>query len=76
MKNALLLTVGVGIGFLAAHGISRTAKGQEFFGVVNDKADRWTSVVVDGYRQREAELRAAIARDDDDGFSAPGRHAN
>jgi hypothetical protein len=75
MKNALLLTVGVGIGFLAAHGISRTPKGQQFFDAVNDKATAWGSVVVDGYRQREAELRAAIARDADD-FSAPGRHAH
>ncbi|MCU1544581.1 MAG: hypothetical protein JWM50_2446 [Microbacteriaceae bacterium] len=75
MKNALLLVVGVGIGFVAAHRVSRTPTGQQFFAAVNDRADGLKAAVVDGYREREARLRAAISRDDD-GFSAPGRHAD
>jgi hypothetical protein len=73
MKNALLLVVGVGIGFVAAHQVSRTPGGQRFFAAVNDRAQAFGAVVTDGYRQRETELRAAIAGDDP---AVSGRHAD
>ena len=60
MKNVLWLIVGVGVGFVAAHQISKTPAGKKFFDDVNAKAHDFGDAVVDGYKQREAELRAAI----------------
>jgi len=60
MKNVLWLIVGVGVGFVAAHQISKTPAGKKFFDDVNTKAHDFGDAVVDGYKQREAELRAAI----------------
>ena len=60
MKNVLWLIVGVGVGFVAAHQIAKTPGGKKFFDDVNAKAHDFGDAVVDGYKQREAELRAAI----------------
>jgi hypothetical protein len=61
MKNLLLVIVGVGIGFVAAHQINKTAEGQKFFADVDSRAKEFSSAVVEGYKAREAELRAAVA---------------
>lgn len=61
MKNLLLLVFGVGIGFIAAHQINKTPEGRRFFEDVDSVAREFTGAVVDGYRSREAELRAAVA---------------
>lgn len=61
MKNILWLIVGVGVGFVAAHQIAKTPQGKQFFDDVNAKAHDFGDAVVDGYKQREAELRAAVA---------------
>jgi hypothetical protein len=61
MKNVLWLIVGVGVGFVAAHQIAKTPQGKKFFDDVNAKAHDFGDAVVDGYKQREAELRAAVA---------------
>jgi hypothetical protein len=55
MKNILWLIVGVGLGFVAAHQINKTPEGKRFF----------ENAVVDGYKEREAELRAAVAASPD-----------
>ena len=60
MKNVVWLIVGVGVGFVAAHQIAKTPGGKRFFDDVNAKAHDFGDAVVDGYKQREAELRAAI----------------
>lgn len=60
MKNILWLIVGVGVGFVAAHQISKTPEGRRFFDDVNSRAHEFSSAVVDGYKEREAELRSAI----------------
>jgi hypothetical protein len=65
MQNALWLAVGVAIGFVAAHQVSKTPQGQQFFDDVDNKAREFGSAVVDGYKQREAELRAAVAEAED-----------
>jgi len=65
MKSALWLIVGVGVGFLAAHQVSKTPQGKQFFADVDSKAKEFSSAVVDGYKQREAELRAAVAEAED-----------
>ena len=60
MKNVLWLAVGVGVGFVVAHQVARTPQGKRFFDDVNAKAHDFGDAVVDGYKQREAELRAAV----------------
>ena len=65
MKSALFLVVGVAIGFVVAHQVSRTPEGKAFFDDVDSKAREFGSAVVDGYKAREAELRAAMAEAED-----------
>jgi hypothetical protein len=61
MKNVSWLTVGVGVGFVAAHIISRTPQGKQFFDNVDAKTKEFSAALVDGYKEREAELRAVVA---------------
>ena len=65
MKSILLLAVGVAAGFIVAHQVSRTPEGKRFFDDVDSKAREFGSAVVDGYKAREAELRAAVADAED-----------
>lgn len=65
MKNAAWLIVGIALGFAAAHQVSKTPQGKQFFDDVDSKAREFGSAVVDGYKQREAELRAAVAEAED-----------
>jgi len=65
MKSALWLIIGVGVGFLAAHQVAKTPQGKQFFDDVDSKAREFSGAVVDGYKQREAELRAAVAEAED-----------
>ncbi len=61
MKNAVWLVVGIAIGFFAAHQVERSPEGRRFMDDVDAKAREFGDAVIDGYRQREAELRAAVA---------------
>ncbi|TQL47958.1 hypothetical protein FB562_1037 [Homoserinimonas aerilata] len=61
MKNILLLITGAAIGFVAAHQINKTPEGRRFFEEVDSRVGEFTGAVVDGYKAREAELRAAVA---------------
>ena len=65
MKGILLLAVGVAAGFIVAHQVSKTPEGKKFFEDVDTKAREFGSAVVDGYKAREAELRAAVAEAED-----------
>ena len=65
MKSALWLVIGIGVGFLAAHQVARTPQGKQFFDDVDSKAREFGSAIVDGYKQREAELRQAVAEAED-----------
>ena len=65
MKSIILLAVGVAAGFLVAHQVSKTPQGKQFFDDVDSKAREFGSAVVDGYKAREAELRAAVAEAED-----------
>ena len=65
MKSALFLVIGVAVGFLVAHQVSKTPEGKAFFDGVDSKAREFGSAVVDGYKAREAELRAAVADAED-----------
>jgi hypothetical protein len=62
MKDILLVAVGVVAGFAIAHQVAKTPKGKKFFADVDTKARDFSSAVVDGYKAREAELRAAVAQ--------------
>ncbi|HWL61053.1 MAG TPA: hypothetical protein VNQ48_09260 [Microbacteriaceae bacterium] len=55
------IAVGVAVGFVVAHQVSRTEQGRRFFDEVDSKAKEFGAAVVDGYKSREAELRAAVA---------------
>ena len=55
------IAVGVAAGFVIAHQVSRTEQGKRFFDEVDAKAKEFGTAVVDGYRARETELRAAVA---------------
>jgi hypothetical protein len=65
MKNVIWLVAGIAIGFVAAHQVSRTPQGAQFFDDVDAKAREFGAAVVDGYKAREAELRAAVAEAED-----------
>ncbi|WP_108252133.1 hypothetical protein [Planctomonas deserti] len=64
MNRALLLGTGVGIGtvlgFGVAHLVSRTPAGARFFDGLNGRLQGLGAAMRTGYREREAELRAAI----------------
>ena len=65
MKSIILLAVGVAAGFIVAHQVAKTPEGQRFFEDVDSKAREFGSAVIDGYKAREAELRAAVAEAED-----------
>jgi hypothetical protein len=65
MKSIVFLIVGVAAGFVIAHQVARTDEGKKFFDDVDSKAREFGSAVVDGYKAREAELRAAVADAED-----------
>ena len=65
MKGVLLLAVGVAIGFVVAHQVAKTPEGKQFFEDVDSKAREFGNAVIDGYKAREAELRAAVAEAED-----------
>lgn len=65
MKGLLLLATGIGIGFIAAHQVAKTPQGKQFFDEVDSRAREFGDALVDGYKQREAELRQAVANADD-----------
>jgi hypothetical protein len=65
MNKILWLIVGVGVGFVVAHQVNKTPEGRRFFEDVDNKAREFGSAVVDGYKAREAELRAAVAEAED-----------
>jgi len=61
LKNALWLVLGVALGAVVAHQASKTPQGRQFFDEIDTKTREFTDAVLEGYQQREAELRAAVA---------------
>jgi hypothetical protein len=60
VKQLFFVAVGVVIGFLVAHRVSRTPVGATFFAEVDTRTKAFTAAVADGYRSREAELRTDV----------------
>ncbi|KAB1658225.1 hypothetical protein [Pseudoclavibacter sp. CFCC 11306] len=56
MGKVFWFIVGIGTGFLVAHKVSQTEKGQAFFAEVND----FTDTVARSFQERTAEVREAI----------------
>ncbi len=65
MKSIVLVLVGVAVGFLVAHTASKTPQGKHFFAEVDSRAREFGGAVVDGYKARESELRAAVSDAED-----------
>jgi len=65
MKGAVLLIVGIAIGFVVAHEVAKTDSGKQFFDDVDGKAREFGDAVIQGYKSREAELRTAVANAQD-----------
>ena len=59
MKQLFWLTVGVIAGFFVAHKVNQTEQGQAFFATIDAKTRDFTEALVEGYKEREAELRSA-----------------
>lgn len=60
MKSFLWFVVGIAAGFAIAHQVNKTEQGKQFFDELDRKAHDFGAAVSEGYRTREAELRAAI----------------
>ena len=71
MKNLVLLSVGVALGLVGAHLLNSTPRGRRFFGELDGGLDHFRAAVVDGYRSRDAELRATDPIDDAEPSAGP-----
>lgn len=67
MKNFVWLVVGVAAGFVVAHEVNKSQQGKQFFTDLDAKAREFGEAISDGYRQREAELHAALGATDGTG---------
>ncbi|MBI5160468.1 MAG: hypothetical protein HY996_03495 [Micrococcales bacterium] len=61
MRGALLLVVGIAVGFAVAHVVSRTPQGRALLDDLDARVQDFGAAVADGYRAREAELRDTVA---------------
>ncbi|HYI33171.1 MAG TPA: hypothetical protein VEX88_06895 [Glaciibacter sp.] len=73
MKNFIWLVIGVAAGFVVAHNLNKTQQGKQFFTELDAKAREFGEAISDGYRQREAELRAALGDADATSDTLPER---
>ena len=60
MKNVIWLIIGVAAGFVVAHEVNKTQQGKAFFTELDTKAREYGEAISEGYREREAELHAAL----------------
>ena len=60
MKKFVWLVVGVAVGFVVAHEVNQTKQGKQFFSDLDLKAREFGEAISEGYRQREAEVHAAL----------------
>jgi hypothetical protein len=54
--------VGVGLGFLVAHRVSKSEQGRAFLAKMDATAKDLSDAVSQGYRERESQLRARKPR--------------
>ncbi|MFT6534156.1 MAG: uncharacterized membrane-anchored protein YhcB (DUF1043 family), partial [Alpinimonas sp.] len=58
MKNIFWLIVGVAVGFVIAHRVSKSEQGQAFLSDMDSKSRDFKKAIIEGYRLREEELRS------------------
>ncbi len=71
MKNFIWLVIGVVGGLVVAHELNKSQQGKQFFAELDAKAREFGEAISDGYRQREAELRAALGDTDETTSTVP-----
>ncbi|TFD21254.1 hypothetical protein [Cryobacterium sp. TMS1-13-1] len=76
MKNVIWLVIGVAAGFVVAHEVNKTQQGKQFFTELDTKAREFGEAISEGYRQREAELHAALGEVADAVGDAPAPSAS
>ncbi|MFT6535053.1 MAG: hypothetical protein ACJAS7_001097, partial [Alpinimonas sp.] len=59
-KNIFWLIVGVAVGFVIAHRVSKSEQGQAFLSDMDSKSRDFKKAIIEGYRLREEELRSAL----------------
>ncbi|WP_241990903.1 hypothetical protein [Cryobacterium gelidum] len=75
MKNVIWLVIGVAAGFVVAHEVNKTRQGKAFFTELDTKAREFGEAISEGYREREAELHAALGHVADGAGDAPAPSA-
>ena len=73
MKSALLLLGGVVLGFAVAHAVNRTSEGRQFLDGLNARMDDVRDAALEGFRTRNAEVRALAAETDAAAAARPAR---
>jgi hypothetical protein len=63
MKSALVL-LGVVLGFAIAHAVNKTPEGKRFLEGVDARIEDFREAAVEGFRTRNAEVRALAAEAD------------
>jgi hypothetical protein len=61
MKRLVWFIVGIAVGFVLAHVVAGNPKGKRFFDEVDTRAHEFSAAVVEGYKEREAELRDVVS---------------
>ncbi len=64
MKSALLLLSGVVLGFAVAHAVNKSPEGKRFLEGVDARIEDFRAAAVEGFRTRNAEVRALAAEAD------------
>jgi hypothetical protein len=62
MKYIIAILVGVGLGFLVAHRVSKSEQGRAFLAKMDATAKDLSDAVSQGYRDRASQLRARSPR--------------
>ncbi|MEF2979153.1 hypothetical protein [Subtercola sp. YIM 133946] len=60
MKKVLWFSAGIAVGVVVAHQLNQTAQGKKAFANLEAKVKDFSDAFVDGYHDRESELRSAI----------------
>ena len=63
MKSALVL-LGIVLGFAIAHAVNKTPEGKRFLEGVDARIEDFREAAVEGFRTRNAEVRALAAEAD------------
>ncbi|MCU1482580.1 MAG: hypothetical protein JWQ19_3366 [Subtercola sp.] len=61
MKKVLWFSAGIAVGFVLAHQLNQTAQGKKAFGSIEAKVKDFSDAFVEGYHERESELRSALS---------------